>query len=110
MPAAIQPFGISNPPTTCDNAGGIKIYQDINIQGNCARFTGSGSLYLRNVDYPNSSTSVGNTASSLSTIGSNGSGSLLCGGGGQFNFASATRYNNFGTSGCNDNVDWLVSN
>jgi hypothetical protein len=101
-----------DPVTSCTgNTGGIKIYSEANFPPTayCARFTGTGYLWLRGVNYPSRSTSVGNTASALATLGSSGHGELLCPNANSFPFNSNSQYSYIGDA-CNDNVDWLVSN
>jgi len=105
--------GISG-PNSCANTGGIKIFQNAYLGGDCAQFTGMGQLYLQNLNFPATADNVGGQASSLSTIGSNGHGSLLCAGGtppgsAQLNFTNNSAYNYIG-DGCNDKVNGLVSN
>jgi hypothetical protein len=104
--ASMQPF---NPViSSCAYTGGVKIFEDSYLGGNCARFTGTGSLYLKNQVFPGSMENVGANASSMSTIGSSGSGSLLCGSGDSFPYGADHAYYNFNPhSSCENNVDWL---
>jgi hypothetical protein len=107
--ALMQPF--TPVESTCAYTGGVKIFENSNLGGDCARFTGTGTLYLQNVFFPSTVLSVGGNASSMSTIGSNGTGSLLCSTGDTFTYGANYAYNNFNPySGCNDHVDWLSAN
>jgi len=105
--AAAQPNTITG-PSICSGTGGTRFYRDSFLGSDCARFIGTGTLYLKGVNWPTGqNNSVGSGASSLSTLNSAGHGDLLCGGT-DFPYASLQAYNTIGV--CNDNVDWLLSN
>jgi len=97
-PLAAQP-AVTNPdsiayPDSCDNQGGVKIYQYLNLTGNCGRFTGDGDLILTGLHYPGGSgLYISSNMLSLSSFGSQGYGYIGCGNGDLFNFDSNSRYN-----------------
>ena len=51
MTPRVAPANIAG-PTSCEYAGGIRIWQYVEYAGNCARFTGTGNLDLTQVSYP----------------------------------------------------------
>ncbi len=82
---------------TCTNLGGIRLWQHNNETGACIKYTKSNpniSAYVNfsGVQYPYSNSYV-RYSESFSTSGSNGNGTLHCGGG-DFTFNSGTNYGN----------------
>jgi len=94
--------------SSCGYSGGVKLFETANLGGNCARFTGAGSIDLTAIDFYGSSQPVGQNVSSLSTLGSSGHRDFTCGDGSQFNFSAGTQYNYVG-NGCNDNGETLYA-
>lgn len=83
-----------NFPDSCDNGAGVKIYQNFNQTGNCARFIGSGDLTINNIQYPGASgLYIGANMHSMSTAGTPRTGIIVCKGGDFFTFAGGKRYN-----------------
>lgn len=81
-------------PGGCDYSGGVRMYQYLDRTGNCARFTGTGDLSIDGLVYPGGSgLTIGNNVLSLSTLGSNGYGYILCNSGDLYRFAANTYYN-----------------
>lgn len=100
---------------TCTNLGGIRLWQHADESGDCIKYTKSNpniSAYANfsGVQYPYSTNYV-RYSESFSTYGSNGSGTLHCGGG-DWGFISNTNYGNLynASSGkCNGSVGNLNS-
>lgn len=96
---------------TCNQNGGIKLWQDAGFQNNCGMFTGHGSINLQGLPWPGlGGTNVGASVSSLSTAGSaTANGSMSCTGGSPLYFGPGQNYSSL-PSDCNDRGQALTNN
>jgi len=121
--SGVQPAGLTrgNPrahPSTnlsdCSTSGGAKLWEQTSFNGNCGKFTGTGTTNLAGLAYP--ATCQGGTinchymdhSQSLSTVGSAATGYLSCNGYAP-SFPGSAQWGDLTQvyTGCNGNSGWI---